>query len=305
MTTESVPRIVKRSSRPTIALMVVAGAALFGIVNSRGRSADDPVSPAPRVAASEPGGMMPSAPARSPISDAAAKTRLIEFARRNPSGLLRLARERCQRETGDFRCLLEKQERISGALKPIEVIQVCYRADPLSVFMTWRRGANQAKRALFIDSQEFVDGDGQRLARVEPAGVLLRLIVSDVMVPIHDARARKASRRAIDEFGFRSTFDILEHVNDLAAARNELDFRYEGEGAVDGRATVILVRRLPYTGPGGRYPDAKLILQLDQESLLPTAIYSYTDPEGRELLGSYVFAQVNLNPGFGESDFRF
>jgi hypothetical protein len=70
------------------------------------------------------------------------------------------------------------------------------------------------------------------LARVEPAGALLHLVVSDVMVPIHDARAREAGRRAIDEFGFRSTFEILEGVNDLAAACNELDFRYEGEGAV-------------------------------------------------------------------------
>jgi hypothetical protein len=97
------------------------------------------------------------------------------------------------------------------------------------------------------------------------AGALLRLVVADVMVPIHDARARAVSRPAIDEFRFRSTFEILERMNNSAAARNELDFRYEGEGAVDGRATVILVRRLPYTGTGGLYPDAKVILHLDQE----------------------------------------
>ncbi len=305
MITGSLPRIVKRTSHSTIALLVVAGAVLFGIVNSRAQSAGDRVSPAPRVAARVPGEMTPNAPTRGPISDAAAKAGLIELARRDPSGLLRLARQRCQRETGDFSCLFVKQERIKGILKPVEEIDARYRADPLSVFMIWRRGAGQARRALFIDSQAFVDRDGQRLARVEPAGVLLRLIVSDVMAPIHDARARKASRRAIDEFGFRSSFELIERVNDLAAARNELDLRFEGEGAVDGRATVILVRRLPYTGPGGRYPDAKLILHLDQEWLLPTAIYSYTDPEGHELLGSYVFAQVKLNPGFGEDDFQF
>ena len=27
--------------------------------------------------------------------------------------------------------------------------------------------------------------------------------------------------------------------------------------------------------------------------------------EGHELLGSYVFTQVQLNPGLGEDDFRF
>jgi hypothetical protein len=304
MTTEGLPRIIKRISQFKIAVMVVVGVGLAGIQNFRVRNADHRASDTPSAASSVRGVVL-SATTQSPFIATAAKVRLIEFAHRDPCGLLRLAYERCQRETSDFRCLFEKQERINGAVQPAEVIEVCYRVDPLSVFMTWRRGANQAKRALFIDSQEFVDGDGQRLARVEPAGVLLRLIVSDVMAPIHDARARKASRRAIDEFGFRSTFEILERVSDLADARNELNFQYEGEGAIDGRATVILVRRLPYTGPGGRYPDAKLILHLDQESLLPIAVYSYADPEGRELLGSYVFTHVNLNPSFGEADFRF
>ncbi|HUU96698.1 MAG TPA: DUF1571 domain-containing protein [Phycisphaerae bacterium] len=304
MRTEGLQRIFKRALPSKVAVMVVAGAALVGIVNSRGQSADNRVSPAPRVAASVPGGM-PSAPARSPIIDTAAKAWLIEFARRDPCGLLRLARERCQREVSTFSCVFLKQERINGTLKEIEETEVRYRADPLSVFMIWRGGADQARRALFLDRLDFVDARGQRIARVEPTGVLLRLIVSDVMVPIHDARPRKASRRAIDEFGFRSTLEILERVNDLAAARNELDFRYEGEGAVDGRATVILVRRLPYTGPGGPYPDAKTIVHLDQEWLLPTAVYSFTDPEGQELLGSYVFTQVRLNPGLSEDDFRF
>jgi hypothetical protein len=302
MTTWSPPRIV--TSHSTIALLVVAGAGLAGIVTSGVQSAADRFSFATSVAFSARGAV-PDATAQSPIIDAAATAELIEFAGRDPRGLLRLARERCQRETGDFSCLFVKQERVNGTLKPIEEINVLYRADPLSVYMTWQSGADQARRALYIDRREFVDGQGQRLARVEPAGVLLSLIVSDVMVPIHDARARKASRRAIDEFGFRSTFAILERVNDLAATRNELDFQYEGEGAVGGRATVILVRRLPYTGLGGRYPDAKLILHLDQEWLLPTAIYSYTDTEGHELLGSYVFTQVKLNPGLGEEDFRF
>ena len=304
MITESLQRIVKRATQSKLAVMLVAGAGLAGIVSSRGQTADSSASLVASAAPSVRGGML-GATVRSAIPDTGAKASLLEFAGRDPRGLVRLARERCQRDIGDFRCLFVKQERINGKLKEVEEIDARYRADPLSVFMTWRSGAGQAKRALFIDGPEFVDGDGQRLARVEPAGALIRLVVSDVMVPIHDARAREASRRAIDEFGFRSTFEILKRVNDLAAARNELDFRYEGEGTIDGRATLILVRRLPYTGPGGPYPDAKLVLHLDQEWLLPTAIYSYTDPEGHELLGSYIFTQVQLNPGLNADDFRF
>jgi hypothetical protein len=304
MKTDYQQRIFRRAALSKIALMGVAGAVLAGLANPRVQSADDRVSPASSAAASVPGGS-PSAAAQGPLIGPEAQAWLIEFARRDPRGLLHQARERCQGATADFRCLFLKQERINGTLKPVEEIDTRFRADPLSVFMTWRRGADQAQRALFIDAPEFVDGAGQRLARVEPAGVLIRLVVSDVMVPIHDARARAASRRAIDEFGFRSTFEILERVNALADTRNELDFQYNGQGAVDGRATVILVRRLPYTGAGGPYPDAKLVLHLDQEWLLPTAVYSYTDPEGQELLGSYVFTQVQLNPGLSADDFRF
>jgi hypothetical protein len=286
---------IRPAALSTIALMVVAGAILAGLANPRVQSGDDRASLAPSPAPNVPG----------VIPGATAQAWLIEFARRDPRGLLHLARERCQHTTADFRCLFLKQERINGTLKPVEEIDARFRADPLSVFMTWRQGADQAKRALFIDSREFTDGQGQRLARVEPAGVLIRLVVSDVMVPIHDARARAASRRAIDEFGFRSTFEILERVNALADIRNELDFQYEGEDAVDGRATVVLVRRLPYTGVGGTYPDAKLVLHLDQAWLLPTAVYAYADPDGHELLGSYVFTQVQLDPGLSADDFRF
>ena len=302
MRTEHLPRIVQRASPTRVIALIVAGAALAGIVSSSVTSADDHTPPARAAAVT---GGLPSALTSGPPVFAKSGTWLTEFARRDPRALLRLARARCDRETGDFRCLFVKQERISGKLKPLEEIETRYRAEPLSVFMTWRSGVDQTKRALFIDSQDFVDGQGQRLARVEPAGALIRLVVTDIMVPIHDARARSVSRRAIDEFGFRSTFEILERVNELAAARNELDFRCEGEGTIDGRPTVILVRRLPLNGPGAPYPDAKLVLHLDQEWLLPTAVYSYVDLEGHELLGSYVFKQVDLNPGLSEDDFRF
>jgi len=302
MRTANPVKLARRASRFEIAALIVVGAGLGGIVSSCALNADPSASRA-ASGASVSAVALASQPAPSPNA-AGADPWLIELARRDPRGLLRLARERCDRETGDFNCVFLKQERINGALKQPEEIEVRYRADPLSVYMIWRRGADQARRALFIDCQEFRQA-GQRLARVEPAGMLARLIVPDLMVPIHDARARAASRRAIDEFGFRSTLEILERVNDVAAARDDLDFRYEGEGAIDGRATVILVRRLPYTGAGGPYPDAKLILHLDQEWLLPTGVYSYSDRDGRELLGSYLFTQVTRNARYDEDRFRF
>ncbi len=78
-----------------------------------------------------------------------------------------------------------------------------------------------------------------------------------------------------------------------------------GEGAIDGRPTYVLIRHLPYDGPNGTYPDALMVLHLDQEWLLPTAVYCYADREGKELLGSYVFTNVRLNTGLGDEAFEF
>jgi hypothetical protein len=158
---------------------------------------------------------------------------------------------------------------------------------------------------LFKDSADFVNKKGEKVARVEPAGALIRLIVSDVLMPIHGKRARQSSRRSIDDFGFPSTFRLLDHYNQLGAEHGVLDLRFDGEGEIDGRPTYKLVRYLPYQGPDGTWPDAKMVMHIDQEWLLPTAVYSYADRAGTTLLGSYVHTQVELNPGLDDNAFEF
>ena len=97
----------------------------------------------------------------------------------------------------------------------------------------------------------------------------------------------------------------MDRVHKLARERGVLDIRYEGAGSVDGRPTYVLVRHLPYSGPEGEFPDARLVLHLDQEWLLPVAIHSYADREEKELLGSYVLTSVKLNQDFDDETFAF
>ncbi|TWT44537.1 hypothetical protein RAS1_09520 [Phycisphaerae bacterium RAS1] len=229
----------------------------------------------------------------------------IATAALDPTELVRAGRERYEQQVRDYRCVLLKQEWIDGALTPLQTVEVRYRSTPRSVYMIWQQNADQVKRALFVDDGRNIDSDGNKLARVEPAGAIVRLFVADVMIPIRGERARRASRRTIDECGFLATFDILDRVNAAATQRNELDFRYEGASQIDGRETHVLVRYLPYQGEGGVYPDAKMVMHLDREWLLPVAIYSYSDHEGRNLLGSYLFTQVSLNAGLGDDAFQF
>jgi hypothetical protein len=227
-------------------------------------------------------------------------------AQEDPLELTRLGQERYQRDINDYRCLLLKQEHLAGGLSDIQEIEVRFRKSPRAVYMIWLQNPGEAKRALFKpEDPQFTDDQGNLLARVEPAGSVLRLFVKDIFMPIHGERAHKASRRTIDECGFGATFDMLTRSNKLAGEQGVLDLRFAGAGEVDGRPTYILVRNLPYTGEHGAYPDAHMVLHLDQEWLLPMAVESFADSQGTELLGRYVFTAVELNPGLTDRDFSF
>ncbi len=239
------------------------------------------------------------------VARAAGPATLAALAEQDPMALVRMGRERYTNEITHYRCVLTKQERLGDELTAVQRIEIRYREKPHTVYMIWQENADQAKRALYMDDAQFVDKKGQKLARVEPAGAIARLFVKDLFVQIHGPEAQKSSRRAIDECGFKSTFDLLERFNAIAAERGVLDLHYGGTGEVDGRPTYVITRNLPYEGPAGAYPDARMVLHLDQQWLLPVAVYSYADRTEKQLLGSYVFTQVELNPAFGTDAFQF
>ena len=231
--------------------------------------------------------------------------KLLALVKSDPLELVRLGHKRHDREIHDYRCTLIKQERLGGKLSPVQEVEVRFRNAPRAIYMLWRANEGDARRALYKDSPEYVDEDGQKLVRVEPAGAIARLFVTDIFMPLHGERARKASRRSLDECGFETLFELMDKYCTEARAADELKLSYIGLGEVDGRKTFMIERHLPYTGEGGKYPDAKMILHMDCEWLLPVAVESYADDAGTELLGRYVFTNVELNPGLTEDDFAF
>jgi hypothetical protein len=296
-------------NRPPVAACLVLVCA--GAFSGAPAPADPPQSkvpahiPVPEVA---PGVILAAAtplPPKPVASAPLSKEQIIDLAKSNPDAVWRMGQERYNREVRDYGCTFVKREFVNGKLRDEEEIDVRFRDQPHAVFMFWKRGTDQVKRALYIDHPSFRDKKGEKIAKIEPAGAIVRLVVSEVELPIHGKEAKDASRRTIDEFGFRSTFQILDRFNTLAERNGVLDFRFEGEDMVEGRATFKFIRHLPYTGEKGTYPDARMVLHIDQEWLLPTAVYSYSDREGKNLLGSYVFRNLKLNQGFSERDFQF
>lgn len=232
------------------------------------------------------------------------RAEMIDIAKRDPTELAQLGRARYERDVRDYSCVFLKQELIDGDLTPLQKIQVLYRESPTSVYMTWLENPDQAKRVLYVKGQNVGD-NGEEQAIVEPAGAVIRLFVSDTLVPIRGSLSKKASRRAIDEFGFRSTMDLYFRFNEIAARNGTLDLKYAGEGTIDGRPTFMIERHLPFNPKTNDFPDAKMVMHLDQEWLLPVAVYSYADDAGKKLLGSYVFTQVRINPGLSDDVFKF
>jgi hypothetical protein len=222
----------------------------------------------------------------------------------DPLELLQRARERCAQEVRDYACLFLRQERVRGKLTKPQTIKVLYRDEPHSVYMTWIRNTDRVRRASYVKGR-LVNERGEEQALVEPAGAIARLFVSEMKIPIHGPEARRSGRHTIDQFGFRVVLDRILRENQRFVALGGVEWTYEGEGTVDGRPTHVLVRHLPYTGPKGDYPDARLVVHLDQEQLWPAAIHSFADEQERELLGSYVTTRVELNPGLTSADFEF
>lgn len=227
------------------------------------------------------------------------------LARQNPMALVRLGRQWYEKNVDAYQCTFIKQELVDGELSDVQEIEVRYRENPHSVYMLWKRNEAGARRALYIDSPEHTNKKGEKLTRVEPAGAVARLFTKDIKLPVHGKQAQEASRRPITDFGFEATLDLLEQYNSLAEQKGVLSLHYAGTGTVDERPTYVIVRDLPYESDPELYPDARMVLHLDQEWLLPVAVYSYADRDEQTLLGSYVYTDVDFTPEFDESSFRF
>jgi hypothetical protein len=229
-------------------------------------------------------------------------TEIEQMARTRPLQFLQHCWDNYRRTVRDFECTFTKQEMIHGQLLPEQVARVRFLQEPFSVDMTFTKNVRQCKRALYVEGK-WRDAEGRELALVEPGGSIIRVLISKIKQPIHGARAEQESRRTIDQFGFDKSFELIMKYSLRAEDEGALRMQFMGHGSIDGRPTYVLQRHLPYTGDELPYPDSLLIIHIDQETLLPTACYSYADAHGNKLLGSYVYTDIRLNRNYTVDDF--
>ncbi len=280
-------------SRSSWGLAIVAGGALFVAAN---------IGSGPGIATAAGHGAGGGA-GRGAVMSADTAAKLAALVREDPQSFLCQAREHVEEHVEDYRCTFYKRERKGGELSAEEVIHVLYREEPQAVYMTWVENAQRIKRALYIEGA-VADRHGRPEAWVEPTGAA-RLFCAKARIAIHGEKARAAGRYTIDQFGFLSALDMLCSDNERFADKGVLDVRYEGEGQIDGRPTYVIMRDLPYDPKSDVYPDARLVVHVDQEWLVPVSIRSYADAGQRQLIASYVMKNVKMNVGLETDAFSF
>lgn len=262
--------------------------------------ASDTIQTAPAAPAVVESGA--SAPAMAASVTVSEQQRLEAMARRDPLAFANYCLQNCRGEVRDYRVTFTKQETIDGVLQPEQEADVRFRSSPFSVDMTFTRNLKSCARALYVAGL-WKDENNAEMAWAKPAGAILRTFVPKIKQPIHGPRAYKESRRTIDQFGFEESLELIILYSENAREEGKLDVKYTGHGTIGGRPTFVFERRLPYTGEEKPYPDRLLVYHIDQEYLVPTACYSYADDEAQRLLGSYVYTNIQMNPGYTAADF--
>ena len=244
-------------------------------------------------------GILPAA-AATPASSSARPT-IDSLYSRDPLAYLKQARRDYDNRVRDYVCRFTKQELLGDQLTEDQVAQAKFREGPFSVYLHITKNPGRARRLLFVKDR--IVKNGRQHVLVEPEGPIARLLVKSVHRPIDGRDAQRASRRIISEFGFARSLDLLIKYADISQDRDRLDVRYVGEGEIDGRPTHVIERWLPIDDDSYPWPDARVVIHMDQEWNLPIACYSYGDHEGKILLGKYIYSDVHLNVGLRDTDF--
>jgi len=216
--------------------------------------------------------------------------RLTQLANTNHIELLEWALQTYRKRVQDYTGTFYKQERINGKLKKTEQIAIMFREKPFSIFMHWQKNAAR------IDKMLYVEGQNNNKMVVHPTGLFawLKSLKKDPT----GKDASKASLRSCDKFGFHRSMDSILDVYRTANKKGDLKIEYLGRTIIDNRSCIALERILP---KGKGYPNARLVIEIDLEYLLPVSITSYN--WDNQLQAKYLFHNLKFNNGFTDAAF--
>jgi hypothetical protein len=202
-------------------------------------------------------------------------------------------RDKTAREVKSTRGTLLMRERVQGKLSPQQRVHFMFRDDPYCVRMDWKEGVNLARKTCYVAGQN----DGHML--VQPAG--WRSLAGIVLRKPDSEDAKSSSRMPITEFGMQKAIESTIAVWKKAREAGGLHVAFSGPKTVpQGDHPVWELKRTGYQAP-----EFDGILRatyyIDTQTCLQVGIQLFG--EGDELIGSYYFRDLEINPTFDKDTF--
>jgi hypothetical protein len=249
-----------------------------------------------------------------------------KLAREDPVAFLENCIRYYDRDVQGYRLVMQKQERVPTRL-PIEkrklqkkeVIEVCFKDKPHSVFMHWLEGERLADRCLYVE------GENDDMILVHPSGIAGKF-VKFVKRKVDGPEAQESGRYTLNRFGIKNgTLRTLTFCK-KAQEKGTLHMEYygaDGQWHACGHEAKVSLGEQKVEGAGNRscyvlrrhYDEPEndgvkeLTLYIDKQTWLQVGSIVEGPPEEpngtkRYLIGEYYFRDIELNPQFSPDQFK-
>jgi len=204
----------------------------------------------------------------------------------------------------NYTCTLIKQECIKGKLRDKEAIRCEFQeraldenhalTRPFAVTMRWLEGKGRAEATLYVENQH----EGK--LNVVPSNPIARKLVPVAKRNVTDPEVMETSRFPVTEFGILNGTARVHKAWIAVKERGEMKAEYLGVSEIPelgGRKCHVIRRPSIQPEEDGQ---TLITLYFDVETKLQLGSVLYA---GENLIGSYFFKDLVLNPPLTESTF--
>jgi len=193
-------------------------------------------------------------------------------------------------KTESYTAVFHKQERIKGALKPRETIELKFKK-PFMVYMRWMEGPGKGREVYYVPGWN----DNRMLVR-EPA------LGGTVTLNLHpqSALAMRGSRHPITEVGLDRLVNLFEDYFRKGRGSSEFELRRGPKEILFDRWVLPVEMVFPKDRRNGSY-CYRSIISFDLQKKIPIRVRNF-DWDDR-LIEDYGYEALQLRAGLTDADF--
>lgn len=247
----------------------------------------------------EAGYLEPAPPTPAPVAVAADNAAPLptpadmeRLAKTDALAVLEACLTRYDREVKGYSATFEKHD-IGGKTKKKEVAAIHFRDKPHSVHLTWNEGMGRAEAVLFVE------GENSNQMLVRPSGRLLRRFIVSRAV---DGEPAESGLFTLQQFGFKRTTERTVKEWRQLREKGALSVTFLGVKPLKQAGDRPCWTWLQVVKTPGADRIKDVIVSVDTATWLQVGT-ELKDTKG-DLLGSYYFRDVKLNPQFKKTQFQ-